>query len=161
MPVMWGTHNGSQIFIQAGVIDATAFQGPLIAGGQIPRIPNPPMFTALVDTGAQVTMISPRVAQTVGLKPIGQMPIQGVGHAISHHNAYLFHVAFVIPITSTRGIVQDPGNTVTSMIFVMPSAIYGGEITATGDNFDVLLGMDVISAGSFKVEVSGHYSFAF
>jgi hypothetical protein len=160
MPVLWGQHNGSQVFIQVGIIDASTFQGvSVVAGRQLPTMQNPTLFTALIDTGAQVTMISPVVAQTLGLRPIGQMPVQGVGHAISHHNAYLFHVAFVLPLPS--GVAQVPGSGINTIIFVMPNPIYGAEITSTGGNFDVLLGMDVIASGSLKVEVSGHFSFAF
>jgi hypothetical protein len=118
------------------------------------------MFTALIDTGAQATMISPNVAQTVGLSPIGQMPVQGVGHTITYHNAYLFHVCFVMPAT-TLGQPMLPGSTVNSIIFVLPTPIYGAEITSTGGAFDVLLGMDVISTGSLVVEGIGRYSFAF
>jgi hypothetical protein len=105
-------------------------------------------------------MISPRVAQAVGLSPIGQMPIQGVGHNVTYHNAYLFHVCFVMAAT-TIGQPIPPGTNVNSIIFVLPKPIYGAEITSTGGAFDVLLGMDVISTGSLIVEGIGRFSFSF
>jgi hypothetical protein len=121
---------------------------------------NPPLFKALLDTGAQTTMISPNVANTLGLTPIGQIPIQGVGPAVTYHNAYLFHVAFVIPLLH-MGQPIAAGGGVGTMIFIHPPPIHGGEITSTGGQFDVLLGMDVISTGSLAVEGIGTFSFSF
>jgi hypothetical protein len=142
-----------------GIIDAgtAANAAP---GPYAPVIQNPPIFKALVDTGAEVTMISPGVANLVGLTPIGQIPIQGVGHTMTYHNAYLFHVAFVVALGHIGQPVPAGGGTDT-MIFMQPHPICGGEITSSGDHFDVLLGMDVISTGSLTVEGNGTFSFSF
>jgi predicted aspartyl protease len=113
------------------------------------------MFIALVDTGAQKTMISSRVVNTLGLQPHGKIPVQGVGHTVTYHNGYLFHVAFTLPIVSQGQIVPNQ-----LLVFSHPSVIYGAELTATM-GFDVLLGMDILSSGSLKVEGSGHFSFSF
>jgi hypothetical protein len=53
------------------------------------------------------------------------------------------------------------GGGVGTMIFILPPPIHGGEITSTGGQFDVLLGMDVISTGSLAVEGIGTFSFSF
>ena len=159
MPCVWGVHNRSQIFLDVGIIDAGAAAN-VTPGPYAAVIQSPPIFKALVDTGAEVTMISPKVAETVGLTPIGQIPIQGVGHTMTYHNAYLFHVAFVVPLIHMGQLVPAGGG-VDTMIFVQPNPIYGGEITSTGDHFDVLLGMDVISTGSLAVEGNGTFSSSF
>jgi hypothetical protein len=158
MPCVWGVHNRSQIFLDVGIIDTDT--AAKLAPGYAPVIHNPPIFRALVDTGAEVTMISPSVAGAVGLTPIGQIPIQGVGHTMSYHNAYLFHVAFVVPVGHT-GSPAAVGGGPNTMIFMQPHPIYGGEITSSGEQFDVLLGMDVISTGSLAVEGNGTFSFSF
>jgi hypothetical protein len=142
-----------------GIIDAGTAAN-VAPGPYAAVIQNPPIFKALVDTGAEVTMISPDVASKVGLTPIGQIPIQGVGHTMTYHNAYLFHVAFVVPVVN-MGQPLPAGGGADSMIFMQPNPIYGGEITSSGDHFDVLLGMDVISTGSLAVEGNGTFSFSF
>jgi Aspartyl protease len=159
MPCVWGVHNRSQIFLDVGIIDAGT-AATVTPGPYAPVIHNPPVFRALVDTGAEVTMISPNVASTVGLTPIGQIPIQGVGHTMTYHNAYLFHVAFVVPLAQMGPLIPAGGG-VDTMIFMQPGPVYGGEITSSGDHFDVLLGMDVISTGSLAVEGNGTFSFSF
>jgi hypothetical protein len=75
---------------------------------------------------------------------VGKTAIRGIGPLVTYHNAYLFHVAFVV-----AGVVH-----------VLPAPVQGGEIGAT-HGFDVLLGMDVIGVGSLKVEGNGGFSFSF
>ncbi len=112
------------------------------------------MFKALVDTGAQSTMISKNAAQKIGLKPIGRVPIMGVG-GVSNHNNYLFQVGFVMQVA------DDETNQNIRQIHVLQGQIEGAEMVIEGAGFDVLLGMDVISTGSLAVEGSGTYSFSF
>jgi Aspartyl protease len=159
MPCLWLQHNNSQLFINVGILDASDVN--ITASGTIAtNIPMPPpMFIALVDTGAQKTMISTRVVRTLGLQPQGMIPIQGVGPNVTHHNGYLFHVAFTIPLIAP-GQQIVPGSPIPVMMFIHPTAIYGAELTST-TGFDVLLGMDILSSGSLKVEGSGHFSFSF
>ena len=117
------------------------------------------MFRALVDTGAQKTMISTNVVTTLNLTPRGQIGVQGVGPSVTYHNGYLFHVGFTIPLL-TPGQTIAPGTPMQFMAFVHPTPIYGAELPAT-IGFDVLLGMDILSSGSLKVEGNGHFSFSF
>jgi len=116
------------------------------------------MFVALVHTGAQKTKISTNVVSQLGLQPQGKIPVQGVG-SLAHHNGYLFHVAFTIPVVQPGQIIT-PGSQVQIMVFILPAVIYGAELSAI-HGFDVLLGMDVLSSGSLKIEGSGHFSFSF
>ena len=78
MPVIWGTHDKSDIFIDVAIIDASTINlttSPPIGG----TIPTPTLFKALLDTGAQKTMISPKVINTLNLRPLGKILISGVG----------------------------------------------------------------------------------
>jgi hypothetical protein len=142
-----------------GIIDASSIDLPLMPGPFNGVIDPPQMFKSLVDTGCQRTMISTNVVARLGLSAIGKAGIQGVGPNVTYHNTYLFYVAFVLPII-IPGQVVVPGTFVKSIVHILPSPIYGGEITSTS-GFDVLLGMDVISFGSLKVEGNGSFSFSF
>lgn len=158
MPCLWGTHNNSQVFIDVGIFDASTLNlaGAQPVGGNIAP---PKMFKALIDTGAQKTMISTNVVTTLGMKSVGKIGIQGVGPNVHYHNGYLFHVAFVIALV-TPGQIVSPGQQVNAVIYMQPTPIYGAEITSTGGVFDVLLGMDVIGTGSLKIEGNGTFSFS-
>jgi hypothetical protein len=105
-------------------------------------------------------MISTNVVTALGLTPRGKIPLKGIGPSLTYHNGYEFYVAFTLPIVGplAQTIKAPPGQTPV-MVHVFPVLLYGGEL-APG-NFDVLLGMDVLSSGSLKVEGSGHYSFSF
>ena len=74
MPCIWGTHNRSKIFLEVGIIDASTLPANVAQGATLPSVPIPRLWKALVDTGAEVTMISPNVASTLGLSAIGQIP---------------------------------------------------------------------------------------
>ena len=115
---------------------------------------NPPVFRALVDTGAQKTMISPDVVSRLGLNPIGKIPVRSAGGTVVHHDGYLFHVAFVVQNQPLSGTTRG------SVLYTLGKPIWGPEIPATGGSFDVLMGMDVISSGSFKVEGDGTFSWS-
>ena len=157
MPCLWGQHNNSQVFLDVGIIDASnvnpATLVPIGTG-----MPPPTMFRALIDSGAQKTMISSNVVKTLGLSPVGKLPLQGIGPNVTYHNSYLFHVAFVIPVLRANQPVLVGGQ-LQIMIFYQPIPIHGGELTIAG-GFDVLLGMDVISTGSLKIEGNGTFSFS-
>lgn len=155
MPCLWLQHNNSQLFVSVGIIDAAALNV------QAPALAVPPrMFVALIDTGAQKTMISTNVVNALGLQPQGQIPIQGVGPNITYHNGYLFHVAFTMQAAARAA---PPGQQVM-VAHINSNVIYGAELAVPPGAqaaFDVLLGMDILSHGSLKVEGSGHYSFSF
>ena len=157
MPCLWGTHNNSQVFLPVGIIDDATVK-TTGAGRFGSAAPRPNMFHALIDTGAQATMISTNVVKTLNLTPIGKRAIQGVGHNVSYHNEYLFRVAFMIPVP-TMGQIGVPGARAMPAIYSSPP-IHGAELTFTNAGFDVLLGMAIISAGSLKIEGNGTFSFS-
>jgi gag-polyprotein putative aspartyl protease len=152
MPVITGPHNNADIFLSVGIIDADAidFSDPSV---QLGHIPSPPLFKALIDTGAQKTMISPHVITTLGLQPRGKILVSSVGPQAHYHNGYLFHVAFVTPSTV-------PSLGLAGLVHVQRDAIYGAEIPSTGGLFDVLLGMDVLTTGLLVVQ-NGQFSFSY
>lgn len=161
MVVVWGTHNNSDIFIEVGIIDGSG-GGITAAPSELPllgSITAPQIFRALIDTGAQATMISPNVVSTLGLSPVGKILISGVGPQAHYHNGYLFQVAFVVPVTSSAQ-AAPPGAMAPAMIHVNRNIIYGAEITSTGGRFDVLLGMDVLSGGTLIVQGNGTYTWS-
>ncbi len=104
-------------------------------------------------------MITPNVANTVGLMPIGKVPLMGIGGAVTYHNGYLFHVAFTIPIAAPLPASSVPARQQV-MIFVQAQVIHGGELTSAA-GFDVLLGMDILSTGALHIEGNGTFSFSF
>jgi hypothetical protein len=160
MPCLYLTHNNSQIFVRVGIIDPAAFN-PAAGPVQMGSLPPPRMFNALVDTGAQKTMISANVVNALSLVPRGQISVQGVGHNVTYHNGYLFHVAFTLPLLGpvAQGMTVPPGQAAL-LICVHPTPIYGAELPAAV-GLDVLLGMDILSSGSLKIEGNGQYSFSF
>ena len=158
MPCLFGSHNNTQVFLDVSILDVSSVS---IVGNIFvnPPASTPITFRALVDSGATKTMISADVASKLNMVSIGRVAAQGVGSTITYHNGYLFHVAFLIPIVAPGQIIA-PGTQIQATLHVFPTPIYGGEISS-GRGFDVLLGMDVISCGSLKIEGSGTFSFSF
>jgi hypothetical protein len=158
MPVIWGSHNNSDIFLNVGIIDANQM-APLPAGAAVGGvIPQPQMFKALIDTGAQKTMISTNAINQLGLLPLGKILISGVGPTAHYHNGFLFYVAFIVPVI-VPGQVVVPGTPVPALVNAT-GPIYGAEISSTGGLFDVLLGMDIIASGTLIVG-PGVFSFSY
>ena len=110
----------------------------------------PHVFKALVDTGASLTCLTKNVVGAAGLEPVGKVPISGVSGQTFHHT-YLFYVAFTVK-TEGRNIAET---------HLVGSAVQGAEFIAPRGDFDVLLGMDILSVGSLAVEGNGTYSFSF
>lgn len=154
MPCIWGRHNRSQIFLEVAVLPADLVSN-IFANPSAGESANISMFRALIDTGAQTTCITKHAADTVGLKPIGRVPVIGVSGQ-KYHNNYLFHVAFV-RVTQQ---LDDPA-TVQGNMHIFNKPIQGAELEFQGRDFDVLLGMDVIGFGSLAVEGNGTFSFSF
>jgi Aspartyl protease len=151
MPCMWLQHNKRQIFLDVAIIrpdDLHAGAGTLTASA-------PKSFKALLDTGATATCITKNVADLVGLLPIGKVPIHGVS-GLSYHNNYLFYVGFQV---ARNDFADLPGQVMET--HVADVYVQGAELIIPGGEFDVLLGMDILSTGSLAVEGSGTFSFSF
>jgi hypothetical protein len=122
---------------------------------------NPQMFKALIDTGATGTCITKAAADRMGLLPIGKVEVQGVSGTKAHNN-YLFHVGFttVLPGALIAMLANQGGNQVQLQLHINNTPIQGAEFDAGQGGFDVLLGMDVISTGSLKIEGDGSFSWS-
>lgn len=64
----------------------------LAQGGD--AVPTPRFYTALIDTGATLTCISPKVVQEIGLQPTGKSTMTG-STGSSAVNTYQFGVGFM------------------------------------------------------------------
>lgn len=107
----------------------------------------PRLYNALIDTGATLTCISPKVVQEVGLQPMGKgMMIGSTGS--SAVNTYHFGIGFMTnPVQSPTG--QVTGTLETRLVDGMEFAVHGA-------SFDVLLGRDIICLGTFTLSFDGH-----
>lgn len=111
------------------------------------------MFAALVDTGASVTCVSDKVVERVGLQPKGRATMISASER-KDVNTYLFSLA--IPV----GIRPDPKGTFSGNMVAFP-LLQGMAFHSDDGAFDVLLGMDIITQGSLKIDFDGHFSFCF
>lgn len=97
--------------------------------------------TALVDTGATISAVTPRVVRALQLPQLGKRPLasaQGEGQA----ERYLFRFA-----------LQADTNDVPSFPFVFEEVV-GFELTDSFQ-FDALIGMDILSQCDFEMQRSG------
>ena len=93
----------------------------------------------------------------MGLSSIGMIPVQGVS-GVQNHNSYLFQVGLFRDIS----VAGSDGEQVSkSVLSILSKDIAGAEFNSMTGEFEVLLGMDVISTGSLKVEGNGTFSFSF
>jgi hypothetical protein len=114
---------------------------------------NMQVLTVLIYTGASGTCITASAARKLGLEPSGIVPVQGVGGA-SFHNAYIFKVGFVDLRKNELGSISDPN-------FISLKEINGVEFDCGSADFEVLLGMDVLSIGTLTVAGRGTFKFTF
>jgi hypothetical protein len=160
MPSIYGRHNGRQVFLDVSIIhrnDILQYDASNAA-----HLKTAKRYTALVDTGATVTMITPRVVREMNLLPVTKMQFHGIS-GIQFHNAYLFYVGFAgasVPLSSVQ--VPDPDPDATWIkIYLCTKLIQGGELPDNG-RFDVLLGMDIISTGKLVLDgMLSTFSFTF
>jgi hypothetical protein len=153
MPCIWGKHNGSQVFLSVAIFDDDVVARFSAAAGTSETV-RMHVFKALVDTGAQGTCITSAAAEKVGLAPIGKVQIRGVG-GLSFHNNYLFRVGFAF------GGAGEGREVRLGSLHIVDEPIQGAELNIRNSDFDVLLGMDIISIGSLKIDGDGSFSFSF
>lgn len=111
------------------------------------------VLRALIDTGADVTSITEKAAQKLGLEPSGVVPIQGVG-GVSFHPSYIFKIGFV-------DLRQDELGYQNPRFELLDEEIEGPEFDCGDADFDVLLGMDVLSIGTLTVSNKGTFRFSY
>jgi Aspartyl protease len=153
MPDIVGSHNCSQVFCSVVLLPVERFEDTLDPQ-RLSKAANLQVLKALIDTGAQGTSITPHAAQALHLEPTGMFRVHGVGGS-KMHNCYLFKVGFVDLQESEFGH-QNP------QFHMVDKEIEGADFDCGPDaDFDVLLGMDVLSIGTLTVSSNGKYRFSF
>ncbi len=146
MPDIVGPHNNRQVFTPVILLPVDRFEDSLD-----PEFLSKPaslqVLTALIDTGATGTCITESAARKLGLEPSGIVPVQGVG-GTSYHNSYIFKVGFVDLRKNELGF-ESP------QFHLVDREINGVEFDCGNEDFEVLLGMDVLSIGSLTVDGRG------
>ncbi|OIN97878.1 hypothetical protein AUJ66_02045 [Candidatus Desantisbacteria bacterium CG1_02_38_46] len=108
-------------------------------------IPAPITFSALIDTGASITYISPRVSSQFNLVPRGVSQILTGGSPVLSN---LYDIGIDIGVHFRRNIIFDP-------IRVAEAPLVGQT------NIDCLLGRDILSMGVFiYIGYDGSFSFS-
>ena len=96
--------------------------------------------SALVDTGATRSCISPLVAERIGLLPDESITIAA---ASGTYETARYAVGIVVPDV---GILQEKINVAEVAL-------------SKSNNFQALLGMDILLKGSFHLDFSNHFVF--
>lgn len=137
MPAFTVKHNGlaSSLRTQCGVCEGISVQ-ELSRGVPHPRVKE---YVAVWDTGAEMSSISHRVVNELGLRPVGKARNYTAAGVVDV-NTYVINLQ--LPMGVGVALLQVTGNDL-------------------GDT-DMLIGMDVISQGDFAVtNVGGQTTFSF
>lgn len=105
------------------------------------------VYSGLLDTGATSSWITPRVVSDLELCAIGKAPVS-VATEIRQAETYIFRL----------GLLAD-GPTSSTLPFVFAETT-GFRMTQR-DNFDVLLGMDVLRDTDFSMHRNGNWKLSF
>ena len=128
------------------IIDVALQPAQIIVHGVEPEthVPSAEVSTlrGLIDTGAQRTCITKSAARQMGLRPRGKMRLGSV-YSIEQHNQYRF----------VLGALYDDGGTRGYFWF---DEVVGVDFRDNED-FEVLIGMDIISQGDLTVRRDGSF----
>ena len=153
MPDIAGLHNCSQVFVPVVLLPVERFEDTLDPQW-VGKPSNLQVLDALIDTGAQATSITEKAAKKLDLEPDGFMPVHGI-NGPSYQPSYIFKIGFVDLQANLLGFQQP-------MIHMLDKEIVGPEFDCgAGADFDVLLGMDVLSIGTLTVSNTGQFRFTF
>jgi hypothetical protein len=110
-------------------------------------------FKALLDTGAQCSCISQRVAPIVGLTPRGRGLLASASET-RETNTFLFNIGFPMSMS------QDPSGLVSGSMQIF-GPLRGLEMNVEEeDDVDVLIGLDVLGRGVLHVAFDGRFTFS-
>ena len=148
MRFLRGKTQNNRIIIKVGIRPFQPYEP--VEGISTPMNLNYRECLALVDTGALRTCIGERIVQELGLKRKSRANIWNVKRSEPHWT-YLFYV----------GIWPDTDDQhAPPAVFGIGREIEGIDV-GNHPYFDVLLGMDILSQGSFRVEMDGSFELAF
>ncbi len=100
------------------------------------------VFPALIDTGASITCISPGVAKTVALQPIGMRQMVSATQSVPV-NIYL--VDLFLPFGASGFIIQG-----AQVMEFSPASV---------SIFKMIVGRDIICQGALTISFDGHFTF--
>lgn len=152
MPDIVGSHNCRQVFTPVILLPVERFEDQLDPGW-LSKPASMQVATALIDTGAEGTSITARGAKKLKLEPAGTMGVQGFGGP-KQHNYYIFKVGLVDLRREESGF-QSP------QFHLIDEEITGAEFDNGDADFDILLGMDILSRGTLTVSCTGNFKFSF
>lgn len=119
------------------LVDAIISYAIVMPPVKIEEDQQPPLYyytdKAAWDTGAQFSFISPRLVESLGLKPFGKASFLGIG-GDQTSDTYLVHIGL------------SDGKLITDL------EVYCADI----DDYDLLLGMDVINQTDFLITNADH-----
>ncbi len=139
MPSIHGSLDGNQPLVS--VLIAPLSSGGAFGAGE---------FVALIDTGSTKTCVTRTVVESLGLQPFSRVLV-ATPSGLERRKAYSFTVGFLDEGDGTVGAVRSP--------FYFPDAITGADFVKNS-NFNVLLGMDILSQGRLVFD-RGRFSFSF
>lgn len=148
MPLIKGRIVNRKAVVDVGLQVGPVLVGSVKPGSEATQIPIHSM-RGLIDTGAQVTMLSPAAILLLGLRPRGKKLLGNVSN-VARHNTYLFVMGVWYSI--------DEGQTMndTKSYFAF-DPVYGCDLRA-GSDFDVLIGMDIIMQGDLSIARDGEFT---
>lgn len=115
-----------------GVVTECYVYAPVgLTGGE--KIKRVKVLRSLWDTGASSTLISSKVAKALGLTSIGTSFLSGYNSGIDVKNTFLVHLGL------------PTGDIVTNVV----------AMEFDGDDYDLVIGMDVITRGDFAITNKG------
>lgn len=106
--------------------------------------------TALIDTGATRTCLTPRLIQHFALPAKSKMLVASATSPPERRRAYGYSL----------GLFCNGPNGEGRTLYVLPYEFVAPPFV-DNENFDVLLGMDILSQGRLVFEPGGDFSFAF
>ncbi len=83
MPCIWGKYSNAQIYLNVAIF--TEDMAQRVIGGERDNI-NLHICKSLIDTGAQSTCITKKLADIMGLIPIGTVSVHGIDGPVDHNN---------------------------------------------------------------------------
>lgn len=152
MPDIVGRHNGRQVFTPVVLFPVETFE-ETIDPTRLSDFPRHQVLRALIDTGATGTCITEAAAKKLSLEPSGVVGVQGVNGA-DYHPSYIFKLGFVDLQADELGY-QNP------KFDLFEDEIEGPRFDCGSSDFDVLLGMDVLSKGTLTISKMGTFKFSY
>ena len=144
MPCLSGQYNPDVgVLLQVAVLPGGYLNRAIQAGsgeGAVELKTAP--VNGLMDTGADRTCISLKLAQSLGLTPIGKIPVSGATGA-SAMNQYM--IDLLLQFGEQSLVISD--HTVT-------------EFTTSSPVYEMLIGRDIICRGVFTMDFNGRFSFS-